>query len=344
MAHLSTQIIHQALEGVPRVSLAFQPTPLQKLSRLSALLGGPQLFIKRDDVTGLAFGGNKARKLEFLLADALAQGADTIVTSAAAQSNMLRMTCAGARQLGLDIHLVMRGTEQEPVQGNLLLCHLFGAEITFINTTDPYSELSLETMQRIVEDLKAQGRTPYIIDMRYQSSALASLGYFAAAAELLEQFNQLGLTRPTIVCSTGSGTTQAGLVLAGEVMQQVFKVWGISVQQSTGDMQPRILKKVEETAKLLGLESTITPDQILLDDRWIGPAYGVPTPACIEALKLVARTEGIVLDPVYSGKGLSGILGRIREGSFGADDQVVFIHTGGTPALFAYADQLYPEF
>lgn len=344
MSPLSPQIIQQLLEGIPKVSLAVQPTPLHRLPRLSELVGGPQLFIKRDDLTGLAFGGNKARKLEFLLADALAQGADIIVTSAAAQSNMLRMTCAAARQLGLDIHLVMRGTGQEPIQGNLLLCHLFGAEISFIDTADPYSPLSRETMARLVANLKAQGRTPYIIDMRYQSGALATLGYFAAAAELQEQFNRLGLSQPTIVCSTGSGSTQAGLLLAGEVLESNFKVWGISVQQSSAKMRPRILKKVRETADLLGRPSTITPEQILLDDRWIGPAYGVPTPACIEALKLAARTEGIVMDPVYSGKGFSGLLGRIREGGFDPDDQIVFIHTGGTPALFAYAEQLYPEF
>jgi len=331
-------------ERLPRVSLAFQPTPLQELPRLSKLLGGPRILIKRDDLTGLAFGGNKPRKLEFMMADALAQGADTIVTSAAAQSNMLRMTCAAARQLGLDIHLVMRGTGNEPAQGNLLLDYLFGADMTFIKTTDPYSQLSVEVMQRIVADLKARGRRPYVIDMRYESGALATLGYVRASAELQEQFVALGLERPIVICSTGSGTTQAGLLLGGELLGAGFRPMGVSVQQSTEKMVPRVVEKVQKAAALLGVSTRLTGEEVVIDDRWIGPAYGVPTPECVEAIKLLARTEGIVLDPVYSGKGLSGLIGRIREGSLGADDTVVFIHTGGTPALFAFAEQLVGEF
>jgi L-cysteate sulfo-lyase len=339
---LSTQIINDLLQKVPRVPLAFQPTPLQELPRLSRLLGGPRLFVKRDDMTGLAFGGNKARKFEFIMADALAQGADTIVTTAAAHSNMLRMACAAARQLGLNIHLIMRGTGQEPVQGNLFLDYLFGADMTFIPTTDPYSTMSVEVMQGVVADLEAQGRKPYIIDLRYQSGGLAALGYVAAAAELQAQCLEGGLKQPTVICSTGSGGTQAGLILGSHLMAAGFKVIGISVQQSAAKMVPRIAAKMQEAARLLGVELEEPPAPIVIDDRWIGQAYGLPTAACLEAIKLAARYEGLVLDPVYSGKGLSGLIGQIREGALPAEEPVVFIHTGGTPALFTFSEQLLP--
>jgi L-cysteate sulfo-lyase len=336
--------VRQLLGKVPRVDIAFLPTPLQELPRLRKRLGGPRIWMKRDDVTGLAFGGNKARKLEYMIADVLAQGADVIVTSAAAQSNMLRQTCAACRQYGLDIHLVMRGTGDEPVQGNLLLDYLFGADMTFISTKDPYSQLSVDVMNRIVADLKARGRKPYVLDMRYESGALATLGYVWASVELYEQFAQLGIERPVVFCSTGSGTTQAGLILGAELLGVEFRVVGISVQQSTEKMIPRIVKKVQDAATVLGVESALVPEQVIVDDRWIGSAYGVPTPECIEAMKLGARTEGIVVDPVYSGKGLSGLIGWVREERFLPSDDVVFIHTGGTPGIFAMADELFPEF
>ena len=335
--------LRQLVGNIPRVDIAFQPTPLQELPRFRKMLGGPRIWMKRDDLTGLAFGGNKARKLEFMIADALAQGADVIVTSAAAHSNMLRQTCAACRQYGLDIHLVMRGTGEEPVQGNLLLDYLFGADMTFIPTKDPYSQLSVDVMNRVVSDLKSRGRHPYVIDMRYGSGALATLGYVWASAELREQFNRLGIEKPTIICSTGSGTTQAGLLLGAELLGADFRIVGVSVQQSTELMIPRIVKKVQDAAVLLGVESALSPEQVVVDDRWIGPAYGVPTPECMEAMRLVAHTEGIVVDPVYSGKGLSGLIGWVREGRLAPSDDVVFIHTGGTPAIFAMTEELVPE-
>ena len=338
-----TATLRQLVGTIPRVNIAFQPTPLQELPRLRKTLGGPRIWMKRDDLTGLAFGGNKARKLEFLIADALVRGADVIVTSAAAQSNMLRQTCAACRQYGLDIHLVMRGTGDEPVQGNLLLDYLFGADMTFIPTKDPYSQLSVDVMNRIIGDLKARGRNPYVIDLRYESGALATLGYVWASAELHEQFRQAGIEKPTIICSTSSGTTQAGLILGAELMGAEFRIVGVSVQQSTEKMIPRIMKKAQDAAALLGVESALSSEQVIVDDRWIGPAYGVLTPECMEAMRLAARTEGIVVDPVYSGKGLSGLIGWVREGKFLPSDEVVFIHTGGTPAIFAMTDELVPE-
>jgi 1-aminocyclopropane-1-carboxylate deaminase/D-cysteine desulfhydrase-like pyridoxal-dependent ACC family enzyme len=315
---------------------------LHDLPRLTALLCGPRLLIKRDDMTGLAFGGNKPRSLEFLMADALAQGADTIISSASAQSNMLRTTAAAARRLGLDVHLVLRGSGDEPLQGNLLIDHLLGAEMTFIQTTDPYSKLSVEVMQRIALDLKARGRTPYIIDVRSHSGALSILGYIWAAAELQDQIGPLGLTRPIVACAVSSGTTLAGLLLGAALMGNPFRVLGLCVQTPASFMLPNVLEKVSSAASLLGQDLHLTPRDVALDDRWIGPAYAVLTPECVDAMKQIARAEGILVDPVYTSKALAGILGLIGEGSLTSDDSVVFLHTGGTPAIFAYAEQLGP--
>jgi len=340
MSAMSPMEVKTLLSRMPRVSLGFQPTPLHDLPRLTRRVGGPRLLIKRDDLTGLAFGGNKPRTLEFLMGDALANGADTVISSAAAQSNMLPMLCAAARQLGLEVHLVLRGSGEEALQGNLLLDYLFGARITFIQTADPYSQLSVTVMQRIAEDLRARGRKPYIIDVRSRSAALGTLGYIWAAAELQEQMAGLALNRPIVACAVSSGTTVAGLLVGSALMGHPFSVMGISVQQSTAFMVPNVLQKVGGAAALLGAEVQLGSEEILLDDRWIGPGYAVLTPECVDAMKQAARAEGIVLDPVYSSKALAGILGRIREGSLTSDDTVVFVHTGGTPAIFAFADQL----
>jgi len=340
MGALSREGLKELVSQVPRVSLGFQPTPLCDMRRLSGLMGGPRILIKRDDLTGLAFGGNKPRTLEFLIADAIAQGADTIISSAAAQSNMLRMVCAAARQFGLNVHLVLRGSGKEPLQGNLLLDYLFGAQITFIQTADPYSQLSVRVMQRIALDLCAQGHKPYIIDVRLHSGALATLGYILAAAELQEQIDQAQLTRPTVICAVSSGTTVAGLLFGTALMGNPFRVLGISVQQSASFITPNVLQKVSDAASLLGQDLHLEPGAIAIDDRWIGPGYAVVTPECVEAMKIVARSEGIVLDPVYTGKAMAGVLGQIREGSLTSDDSTVFLHTGGMPALFAFAEEV----
>jgi D-cysteine desulfhydrase family pyridoxal phosphate-dependent enzyme len=341
-ARLTVAELEERLRRLPRVPLAHLPTPLEEAKQLSALLGGPRILIKRDDLTGLALGGNKPRKLEFLMADALAQGADAIVISAAAQSNMVRMTCAAAAKLGLDIYPVLRGTEDEEVQGNLLLDHLFGAHITFIHTTDPYSQLSLDTMNRLMAELKARGRRPYVIDMRYASGPLAAVGFVAASVELARQLAELSLQPSHLFVSTGSGTTQAGLVLGAALLRLPYQVVGVSVQQSADKMNPRIAEKVTGAASLLGIAESLSEAPIVVDDEYIGEAYGVPTAAGTEALKLLARSEGIILDPVYTDKGLSGLIGWIRQGRLSRSDTVIFLHTGGVPALFAHSHEIAP--
>jgi 1-aminocyclopropane-1-carboxylate deaminase/D-cysteine desulfhydrase-like pyridoxal-dependent ACC family enzyme len=235
---------------------------------------------------------------------------------------------------------VLRGSGQEPLQGNLLLDYLFGAQITFIQTTDPYSRLSVRVMERIARDLRARGHTPYVIDVRAHSGALATLGYIAAAVELKEQFAQERVIHPTVVCGVSSGTTVAGLLLGAGLMGNPFRVLGVSVQQPASFMLPNVRQKIADAASLLGRESPVETDAIVIDDRWIGPGYAVVTPECVEAMKSMARSEGIVLDPVYTGKAMAGVLGQIREGSLTSDDSIVFLHTGGMPALFAFAEEV----
>jgi len=268
------------------------------------------------------------------MADALAKGADCIISSAAAQSNMIRMTCAAAAKLGLEMFAVLRGNpETEEIQGNLLLDYLFGAKVTFINTLDPYSQLSLDTMQSLMADLKANGRRPYVIDLRYQSAPLAAISFVAATIELERQLEHIQ-TQPThLFVSTGSGTTQAGL-------KSSYKVVGISVQQPADYIVPKIAEKAAATAALVGLSVNLAAQRLIVDDHYIGEAYGVPTAAGTAAMKLLARTEGLIVDPVYTDKGLSGLIGWIREGKIGRDETVIFWHTGGVPALFAKSRML----
>lgn len=334
---LTSSELESRLALLPRVRLAHLPTPLEEAPRLSRLLGGPRILIKRDDLTGLALGGNKPRKLEFLMADALAHGADSIVISAAAQSNMVRMTAAAAAKLGMEIYTVLRGSTDEEVQGNLLLDHLFGAHITFIDTKDPYSQLSVDTMKGIFADLRVRGRNPYLIDMRYDSGPLASIGFVAASAELSRQLIEQNVRPTYIFLSAGSGTTQAGLLLGTSLLGLDCTVVGISVQSPAEPMVGRIREKVEGAAALLGIDCGNQEWPIVVDDGYVGQAYGIPTPAGIAALKLLARTEGIVLDPVYTSKGMSGMIGWIDQERIGPEDTVIFLHSGGVPALFSHS-------
>lgn len=337
---LTMDEVQSRLQRYPRVSLAYLPTPLDDAPQLSRALGGPRIFIKRDDLTGHGLGGNKMRKLEFLLADALHQGADTIVTTAAAQSNMCRQTAAAARKLGLDVALILRGTPREEIQGNLLLDKIFGAQIHFIEITDPYSDVSTQKMQAVADDLTRAGKHPYIIDLRTISAPLAALGYVAGGLELHRQLVERHLALAHIYVATGSGGTHAGLLLASEMLGCAWKIQGISVQRPADEMRERVAHKVGQAAELLAFQTAIQPNQILIDDNFIGPAYGVTTQDGVEAMTLAGRTEGLVMDPTYSGKSFAGLIGHIRQGRIGKHDTVVFIHTGGAPGLFAHAAEI----
>lgn len=321
----------------PRFVVA--PTPLQRLDRLREALGGaeqvPELWIKRDDLTGLAGGGNKARKLEFLLDDALAQGADTVVTIGAVQSNHARQTAAAANRVGLAAHLVLEvpegATEEYLSNGNALLDDLLGAEITLV----PEGDDSSAAADAVVARLRAAGRAPTLIPVG-GSSPLGSLGYVEAFTELVDS----GLDLDAVVVASGSAGTQAGLVVGAQVHRASTRIIGVTVSRSVADQQPKVLSLVEQTLQLLDVDPGQAAARVELDDRFVGPGYGVPTDEMRRAVRLFAETEGILLDPVYTGKAAAGLLQLVREGAFGADQRVAFVHTGGTPGLYAYRSAL----
>jgi D-cysteine desulfhydrase len=325
------------LPSLPRLRLATLPTPLQPAERLSAALGGPTIWFKRDDLTSFGLGGNKVRKLEFVVADALAQGADTLVTGAGPQSNHIRATMAVAARLNLKGVAVFHGARPPETQGNLLLDELLGAELVFTNNPDRTrldGQIAAE-----VERLRAAGRRPYLIG-RGGASPLGSVGYVAASLEILTQLVELNLQPDYLFCATGSCGTQAGLVAGARWLQPGYRVWGVTVSRPRPECLVRVEQLALETAALLGLKLDLAAGDIVVEDDYIGPGYGIPTPECVQAIQLVARTEGIFLDPVYSGKAMAGLIDLIRRGRLGPQETVLFLHTGGAPSLFAHAPVL----
>ena len=325
------------LGRLPRLKVAALPTPLEEAPSLSAYLGGPRLMIKRDDITGLAFGGNKVRKIEYLMGEAVDRGCDVVVTVGAVQSNHARVTAAAARRLGLDAVVVLNGDEPPQRQGNLLLDAILGAEIRIVNTDDEY--VLMGVVEDIARDLQRKGRTPYIIP-RGGATALGAAAYVNAGLELLDQLNTRGIRADAIVHASTSGGTQAGLYTAMKVTQSGIRIVGVSAGPPRESVTNRVWGLVEELTKLLGLDWRPHPDDIVVTDEYVGDRYGIPTPAGLDAIRLVARTEGILLDPVYTGKAMAGLIDMVRGGQFAPDQTVVFWHTGGQPAIFAYAGWL----
>lgn len=327
--------------NLPRVRLAHLPTPLEEAPRLSEHLGGPRIFIKRDDLTGLAFGGNKARKLELLMADAQQRGCDVVVTAGQLQSNHARMTAAAARVLGMRAVLVLGGPEPEAYQGNLLLDNILGAELRFVDTTEAYVQDAV--MQDTARDCERLGHRPYVIP-RGGSNALGAAAYLAAFGEFAQQCNTMGIRPTAVVHASGSGGTQAGLVSGAVLGGGGVRVIGISVGPSREVCAHRVRGIVAEMNERLGLGFRMHTDDVIVHDEFVGPGYAVLTPACVDAIRLLARTEGVLLDPVYTGKAMAGLVGLIRQGRLGRDDTVVFWHTGGQPALFAHGAALEERF
>ncbi len=328
------------LERFPRVRLAHLPTPLEALDRLSDELGGPRLWVKRDDCTGLATGGNKTRKLEFALAEAIENGADTVITAGAVQSNHVRQTAAAAARSGLACRVVLEQVFPTPGKayrdsGNVLLDRLFGAELS---ECPPGSDLEA-AMQALAAATKAAGGSPWIIPVG-ASSAVGALGYVNAALELLEQVEAMDLPVDHLVTATGSGGTQAGLLVGLRAAGSDLPVLGIGVGSPQAEQEAKVLAVAAETAALVGKPGLVTAADIVVDCGYVGAGYGQPTPAMNDALLRAARLEGLLLDPVYTGKALAGLIDRAAQGAFGDAQNVVFLHTGGSPALFAYADQL----
>jgi len=320
--------------ALPRVRLANLPTPLQEAPNLSKALGGPRILVKRDDLTGLAFGGNKTRKLEFLMANALREGADVIVTGAGFQSNWCTQAAAAARRLGMRCVLIKRGPvdgyDPEEYDGNHLLHFLMGAEIR-VATRGSIRRVYEETM----EELRERGYHPYLLSAA-GSTPPGVMGYVNALLELLSQAVEMGVKIDYLIHASGSGGTMAGLVLGAKALNTGIKVIGAAVSPGRERMTKSVVELVNESAEYLGLDLKVGEDEITIYDEYAGPGYGVITDEKAEAVKLAAETEGLFLDPVYTGTSMAALIGLIREGFFKKDDTVVFLHTGGSAALFPY--------
>jgi len=310
-------------------------TPLEKLERLTRQLGGPDLYIKRDDLLGLAGGGNKTRKLEFLVADALAQGCDTLITVGAVQSNHCRLTLAAAVKEGLRCQLVLEervpGSYDPSASGNNFLYRLLGVEKVTVVATG--TDLAA-TMKGIADDLSRHGRKAYVIPGG-GSNPLGALGYVACAEEILAQTFDLGLRVDHIVCASGSTGTHAGLLVGLVGNNSQIPVTGINVRRTREEQEPNVHALAQETARFLGIGPVPREAVTALGD-WVGPGYSLPTPEMVEAVRLLARVEGILLDPVYTGKAMAGLLALVRQGRFKKGENVLFLHTGGAPALYQY--------
>jgi len=328
------------LARFPRVKICHAPTPLEFMPNLTKLLGGPQLWIKRDDCTGLATGGNKNRKLEFLVGEALALGADTLVTQGAVQSNHVRQTVAAAMKFGLRCvgvleHRVQTNDTDYLDSGNVLLDRLMGMRVEY-RPADTDMQAAIE---EVGERLRGEGAKPYLIPGG-GSNPTGALGYAAVALELLAQVNEIGLRIDRVVHATGSAGTQAGLVAGFAALNAGIRVLGIGVRNPRDKQEANVHKLAEATAAKLGLKDGIARESVEANCDYVGAGYGIPTDGMAEAVMLLARTEGIFLDPVYSGKAMAGLIDLIRRGMFRVDENVVFVHTGGQVGLFAYKDFL----
>jgi L-cysteate sulfo-lyase len=326
------------LSRFQRIKLSHAPTPLEPMLNLSRHLGGPNLFIKRDDCTGLATGGNKTRKLEFLLGDALAQGATHIVTQGATQSNHVRQTAAAACKLGLKCTALLETRVPDAASdyfgnGNVLLDRLFGCEIE----TRPAGLDMNHELVAVRDRLRQQGEVPYLIPGG-GSNPIGALGYVVCAQEILMQANDLGILVDSVVHATGSAGTQAGLVAGFEGMNTSIPVLGIGVRAPKDKQEENVYQLARKTMDLMGINAELQRKSVQANCDYVGPGYGRPTEAMIEAVQMLARLEGILLDPVYSGKGMAGLIDLIRKGHFSKNQNIVFVHTGGSVGLFGYRE------
>lgn len=325
-------------EDIPRLSLGFMPTPVESLARLSREIG-IDLSMKRDDFTGFGGGGNKVRKLEYLMAEALAEGVNVLITTGGHQSNHARMTAAAARKFGMRPILVLRGNAPAAYQGNLLLDHLFGAEIDFLDPDAYFTQIN-PRMQHHADQAVARGEKPYIIPLG-GASALGAMGYVGAVRELAEQYRQSGTPAPSfIVAPVGSGGTLAGLHIGCAMFWPQTRVIGIAVTGSAVPFSERIAVMANAGAELIGFDRRWSADEIQIENDYVGPGYGVPSDAGNDAIARMARTEGVLLDPVYTGKAIAGLIDCARRGTIPAGSSVLFIHCGGSPALYPFAEML----
>ena len=324
------------MKKYPKASLGFFPTPVERLLSLSKYLGGPQISIKRDDQSGLALGGNKTRKLEYIIGDAIAQGADTVITAGASQSNHCRQTAAAAAKCGLECHLLLGGEEPECVNGNLLLDKLFGCWIHWAGEHRKGEDITALTKQ-----LAAAGKKPYVIPYG-GSNELGAIALCEAMKELQVQ-NTEGTQYSHIVFASSSGGTQAGLILGKRVTAMNGQLIGINIDKdeiNQHSLAEQVLRLANSASNMTGVEGDFTEKDVILNSDYIGGGYGVMGEIENEAITITAKQEGILLDPVYPGRAMGGLIDMIRNNKITSNDNVLFWHTGGAPALFAYADHL----
>ncbi len=328
---------------VKRVRLGIFPTPLVELRRLSRELGGPRIFVKRDDLSGLGLGGNKVRKLEYALAEARELGATAIITAGGVQSNHCRLTTAAANLLGMKTYLILVGEEPELATGNLLVDKLLGAEEIHFLPGEVYEkrELVEQKVEQLSQRLSAAGEVPYFIPNGCRLLH-GALGYAGCVREAVSQLHEMNLAPGWFVTACGTAGTQLGL-LVGSLLYcgGQAKVLGISISRPKDYLRERLENGLGEALEFLGLAGKVPQPEITVYDEYVGEGYGVPTPAMREAVELLARLEGLILDPVYTGKAMAGLIDLIRQGRFGPDEVVVFVHTGGVPGLFADRQMAY---
>jgi 1-aminocyclopropane-1-carboxylate deaminase/D-cysteine desulfhydrase-like pyridoxal-dependent ACC family enzyme len=331
------------MRGLARIALGCWPTPLDEAPRLAAELGLRRLLIKREDLSAVGFGGNKARQIEVILAEARRAGADTIVTTAGLQSNFCRSMAGAAARLGLRCVLLLRGNAEmlRAPQGNLLLDLVFGAEIELIDTRDPYHPAIADRLAAIAARQQAAGRRPHIVHLTGRTGALAAAAYVRGARELDRDLTRRDASIGRIYVAVGSGLTAAGLALGLKALRRKTRVVGISVQQRADFIAPLIVERANQAASLLKLSTRLRPRDIDIDDSEIGGGYGVPSPASIAAVRLAGRCEGLVLDPGYTGKCFAALIAHARR--LGPRANVGFLHSGGAPGLFAAAAALAPS-
>jgi D-cysteine desulfhydrase/L-cysteate sulfo-lyase len=324
-----------SIDDLPRLRLAQLPTPLEEAARLTKDLGGPRVFFKRDDLTGVGLGGNKVRKLEFVVGRAIAEGANSLVISGGFQSNLARIAAAIGNRLGLEVTLVLGGEPGEPrlPVGNLLLDRLYGATIHTVDTASRWDFGS--AVEDAAATLRRAGKRPFIVPLG-GSGPEGMAGYVNATDELMSQLTELQIRPSRLYVAVGSGGTYSGLILGALNRNAPYQVIGISVSRSRDYLLEHIPPAAAAAADKLGLDRRPTADDMRLDDAFIGAGYGSMTNGCRDAIARVARTEGVILDPVYSGKAMHGLIDHIDNGLVGSDETVVFLHTGGWPALFAY--------
>ena len=329
-ASMNHREIRERIATLPRLDIALKNTPLEEARNLSRTLGGPRIFVKRDDLTGVALGGNKLRNLEFRLAHAMKDEPDTVIVGLDLQSNSARQTVGACNKLGLRTILVLEGRRPNNVQGNLLVDYLLGADVHF--ATDTREQRAM--LDSLAEEVRAKGGRPHILNDNPMFDVASAVAYVEVTLEVLEQLGERDLA-PDYFYMSSSGKGSAGIMLAQKLLGADFVMQAICATAEF-DLPSRTAEIANKTIAALGLDIAIAEDEVINTDAFVGKGYGIPSDAGDEAVRLFARTEGIILDPIYTGKAAAGLIAHVREGRFKADDVVVFVHTGGTPAIFTW--------